>query len=42
MKKIAITWLFVPIALAAAAPSGTGPTIESFLSPGYPTEIVSA
>jgi dipeptidyl aminopeptidase/acylaminoacyl peptidase len=41
MKKLAIALLIVPAVLVAAAPSGA-PTIESFLSPGYPTEIVAA
>jgi dipeptidyl aminopeptidase/acylaminoacyl peptidase len=41
MKKLAIALLIVPAVFVSAAPSGA-PTIESFLSPGYPTEIVAA
>ena len=40
MKKILLA-LIVPAVIVSAAPSNA-PTIEAFLSPGYPTEIVSA
>ena len=40
MKRILFALIVVPIAIAAA-PAGA-PTIEQFLAPGYPTEIVSA
>src|SRR5262245_22716332 len=41
MKKIIFALIVVPVVLVAA-PSPTAPTIEQFLAPGYPTEIVSA
>src|SRR5262249_32170322 len=40
-KKITLALMVVPVALVAA-PTPTAPTIEQFLAPGYPTEIVSA
>ena len=43
MKKIVFALCVVPVALAAARPEpGRGATIEQFLAPGYPTEVVSA
>jgi dipeptidyl-peptidase 4 len=40
MKKLLIALAAMPM-VVSAAPSGA-PSIESFLSPGYPTELVSA
>ncbi|HZR23422.1 MAG TPA: prolyl oligopeptidase family serine peptidase [Vicinamibacterales bacterium] len=34
--------LVVPVALVAAPSSSTAPTVEQFLAPGYPTQVVSA
>src|SRR5581483_4957921 len=41
MKKLLLASLIVSAALVSAAPAGS-PTVEAFLAPGYPTEIVSA
>jgi dipeptidyl aminopeptidase/acylaminoacyl peptidase len=41
MKKIALALLIAPAVLLSAAPS-PAPTIDAFLAPGYPTEIVAA
>src|SRR5262249_14904943 len=40
MRRILFACVVVPVALVAAPSSA--PTIEQFLAPGYPTEIVSA
>src|SRR5581483_3680930 len=42
MKKIMLALLVVPVALVAAPSSSTAPTVEQFLAPGYPTQVVSA
>jgi dipeptidyl-peptidase 4 len=38
---VVAVWVRGPVTAVAAAP-GTSPTIDAFLTPGYPTEIVSA
>jgi len=41
MKRLLFALTIVPAVVLSAAPS-SAPTVEAFLSPGYPTEIVSA
>ncbi len=40
MRKLIVAACILPVAIGAA--SSNAPTIEQFLAPGYPTEIVSA